>query len=108
MTEKQEQTAKSLYYMLSAFRESIGEPKYEGDWESKTFEYKELILGGISLVIRKGDITPSEIHDYWANWSRQFNPDHPSIIPFSELSETEKKKDSLFIALAKTLTQIEN
>ncbi len=107
MTQKQEQAAKSLYYMLSAFRESIGESGYEGDWESKPFEYKELILGGIKLVQSRSDITPSEIHDYWANWSRQFNPNHPSIIPFSELSETEKKKDSLFIALAKTLTQIE-
>jgi len=49
------------------------------------------------LVLVKGDkVTNSDVHDAWSLLENQTNPEHPSLIPYSKLTEEKKAKDQHF------------
>lgn len=48
----------------------------------------------ILLVFVKGaDVTLEDVHDAWSVWKNRIRPDHHSLIPFDELSETVQELD---------------
>jgi hypothetical protein len=49
------------------------------------------------LALAKGAaVEPSNVHDAWAAWMRERDPDHPSIKPFDELDENTQRMDEPF------------
>lgn len=98
------QIAKILHGMMSVFREGIGETPYP-KWEELSPETHILYYGAIDLVKNSIYITPEEIHEYWMEWAKKYKPNHISIIPYSELSHTEKQKDHLIISIIESLLQ---
>lgn len=48
----------------------------------------------ILLVFVKGaEVTLEDVHDAWSVWKNRIRPDHHSLIPFDELSETVQELD---------------
>jgi hypothetical protein len=50
------------------------------------------------LALAKGDrVTAEDVHNAWAAWMTESDPDHPSIKPFNELSADAKRQDEPFV-----------
>jgi hypothetical protein len=46
------------------------------------------------LALTKGtDATLNDVHDAWSLWRMSTRPDHPSLVPFSELSVAVQELD---------------
>lgn len=46
------------------------------------------------LALTKGrDVTTEDVHNAWATWASDHDPDHRHLIPFKELSLSEQRKD---------------
>ena len=94
-----ENIAKSIHEIISGYKVSIGELPYQpydvGRWGGlleALIEYVENDIDGV---------TPEDIHDKWVSWAEQHDPLHASIIPFDEMSDTEKIKDWLVLETIK-------
>lgn len=50
------------------------------------------------LVSVKGDqATLEDVHDVWAAWMADVNPDHPALRPFAELDDSTRQEDEPFL-----------
>lgn len=58
----------------------------------------ERLLRTYAVLARaKGaSVTSEDIHDAWAAWMADRDPDHPSVKPFSELDDETKSEDYPF------------
>lgn len=46
------------------------------------------------LALTKGEATTlADVHDAWALWRMQTRPDHPSLVPFGELTPETQEYD---------------
>lgn len=96
------QAAKSLNAILSGFKTSIGEPPYSA-WEDLSELRQRFLIDAIPFVcklgneVRNHEIRCQRVHNYWIEWSQINDPTHSSLIPYSELSATEKIKDGLVV-----------
>jgi hypothetical protein len=43
------------------------------------------------------DVGPADVHDAWVAWMTPLEPDHPSLIPFADLSPDTQKQDDPFV-----------
>ncbi len=51
------------------------------------------------LALAKGTaVTAEDVHNAWAAWMSDRQPDHPSIQPFSALSAAVQREDLPFVA----------
>jgi hypothetical protein len=63
----------------------------EGDTE-------RLFLLYAVLARAKGtDVGPEDVHDAWAAWMQDHNPDHPAIRPYAELDEPTQAADLPYV-----------
>lgn len=101
------QIIKSLYEMMSAFKVSINEHPYCAFeiMENDEFETYDMLSNAVDLVLNNPNIEDKDIHDYWNNWAIIHKPKHLSLIPFEELSDTEKMKDAFIIALIRSMAK---
>lgn len=54
----------------------------------------ELLKQYALLVLVRGErTTERDVHDAWSIWITSQSPDHPSLIPFHELSDLKKNLD---------------
>jgi len=57
------------------------------------------------LALAKGcAVEPSDVHDAWAAWMREQDPEHPSIRPFSELDADTRRMDEPFVKAIRTVS----
>lgn len=64
-------------------------------------EANELLLIYIYAVLlrAKGEsVTHSDVHDAWSAWMVGQNPDHESLVPYSDLPEEVRNQDAVFTA----------
>jgi hypothetical protein len=81
-------------------------------WDHLSLESQELAVKAIEHIFENDLQTPEEFHNLWmegkidTGWTYgKFsleNKTHPAILPYNELSDTEKLKDIIWIALTKT------
>lgn len=45
------------------------------------------------VLVRGTAVTLEDVHDAWSVWQRPTRPDHPSLIPFAELSLEKQELD---------------
>ena len=56
------------------------------------------------LLLAKGQaVTAADVHNAWAAWMQESNPDHPSIRPFGELDAETQAADAPFVAAIKAV-----
>lgn len=59
---------------------------------------RDLIGGYTVLALSRGTATTMEdVHDAWAVWCARRKPNHPSLIPFSELDEATRELDRKYM-----------
>lgn len=50
------------------------------------------------LALGKGTaVTGEDVHNAWSAWISEHKPDHPSAMPFSELSADKQRQDDHFV-----------
>jgi hypothetical protein len=50
------------------------------------------------LALAKGqDVTAEDVHNAWAAWASDHQPDSPSLLPYKELSLGAQRKDQPFV-----------
>lgn len=88
--------------------------KSQVPWDEAPDWQKESSINGVLFLLNNPDATEETVHQNWVNdkikagwkYGPVKDPDkktHPSIIKFSELSDSEKDKDKLFVAIVRAL-----
>jgi hypothetical protein len=101
--------AKICYETNRAYREVIGEapsPRWEDtpDWR------RAAIIDGVIFLLENPGVSAERTHENWVQrkekdgWkygvrSNDEKKEHPSICAYSMLTENERRKDALFIAV---------
>lgn len=50
------------------------------------------------LLLAKGkDVTPEDVHNAWAAWASDREPDSRDLLPFKELSLRDQRKDQPYV-----------
>lgn len=87
------------------------------EWESAPQWMVQSAIDGVGHVLSNPEVTPEESHKNWMaqrirdNWvyGKEKNVElkmHPSLVPYSELPQTEKVKDHLFVSTVKTMARM--
>lgn len=49
------------------------------------------------LLLAKGtEVTPEDVHNAWAAWASEHDPDHRNLLPFKELSLSVQRWDEIY------------
>lgn len=50
------------------------------------------------LLLSKGEaVTAEDVHNGWATWASDHDPDNRNLIPFKELSRSDQRKDDPYV-----------
>lgn len=64
----------------------------------KTKNDDSLFASYAVILLAKGQqVTEEDVHNAWAAWMSEVNPNHESIKPFHELSSSVQKEDKPFV-----------
>jgi len=99
-----------------AYCEAIGDSS-QTEWFDAPQWQKESAVAGVKFHIDNPDTTPEDSHK---NWMKQKEEDgwvygpvkdpakkqHPCMVPYNELPLEQRVKDSLFVAVVRTLEDI--
>lgn len=104
--------AEIAYEVNKVYSKSIGDDSF-GPWEDAPQWQKDTLINGVIFHLSNPDAGPSASHDNWLKekvdngwvYGDIKDPDkktHPCILPYDDLPESQKLKDSFFIAVVKT------
>ena len=104
-----EDIAKICHETNRAYREVIGETT-SPRWEDAPVWLREATVEGVKFILQNPGASAERTHENWLHrkekdgWkygivSNAAKKEHPSILPYSMLSENDKRKDALFIAV---------
>jgi len=110
-----EQIAKVVHEANKAYCEVLGDGSQIW-WDSAPQWQKDSAIAGIEQVIANPEITPEQLHQEWYDFKAKDGwiygeiknvvaKTHPCMVPYTELPEEQKLKDSLFSAIVKTLIE---
>ena len=51
----------------------------------------------VLACVKGGEATLEDVHDVWAAWMVEVNPDHPALRPFAELDHSTRQEDEPFL-----------
>jgi hypothetical protein len=108
-----EQIAKTCHEVNRAYCESIGDMSQPA-WENAPDWQKKSAVQGVKFYIGDSKATPEQMHE---NWSRVKVEDgwvygeikdaeaktHPCLVPYDKLPAAQQVKDSLFIAVIRSM-----
>lgn len=58
------------------------------------------------LLLTKGDaVTAEDVHNAWAAWASDHDPENRHLIPFKELSLSDQRKDQPYVDAIKKVAQ---
>ena len=108
-----EQIAKVCHETNRAYCETIGDNS-QPKWEDAPEWQRQSAINGVSYHLETPNAKPEDSHNSWLKekeldgWKFGLVKDpekkeHPCYIPYEQLPEEQKKKDSLFIAIVHTL-----
>lgn len=94
------------------WREEIGEAPGH-PWESHSAKrIRASLKAGVQYALEHPEATPEEMHEAWCAWQRAEDEkgrplgqaiDHENLRPWAELSEAQRIKDRLFLAVVRAL-----
>lgn len=108
-----EQIARVCHEASRAYSMSIGDHTLV-PWDSAPRWQKHSVLEGVKAALEDPSMTPEQIHELWmgekerTGWKyglkkRPEVKEHPCMLPYGQLSEDHRKKDDLFLAVARAL-----
>lgn len=106
------QIAQVCHAANTAYQANIGNVP-SPPWEELDTDMKESILHGVKVAQEGNDA--EEMHRQWAmvreaqGWTYGATKDseaktHPNLVPYANLPEAERRKDSLFLAIVGALS----
>jgi hypothetical protein len=109
------QIAEVVHETMRAFRKANGESPLPA-WGRAAAWMKKATEEGVRFRLENPDAPPSAQHDQWtaekiaAGWKRGRIKDavkktHPLIIPYEKLPLSEKRKDALFAAVVRAMSE---
>lgn len=104
------------YTVNVAYAQSLGDDSLPA-WSEAPQEHRDRILAGVQLHIDNPDTTPEQAHVQWLaamtsqGWTYGEVKDteakkHPCILPFAELPQAQRSKDSIFRAVVHALKDL--
>jgi hypothetical protein len=107
-----EQIARNIYTVIRALNLEFG--KEYPEWDLATDDQQTTFIDGVRFHLENPELTPKETHDWWMQdkaakgWTygpvkNEAAKQHPSMVPYEELSELERGKDVVFIELCRVL-----
>ena len=111
--DKIEQIAKTCHEVNRAYCESLGDTS-QAAWESAPDWQKKSAMQGVKFYIGNSKATPEQMHESWSKakvedgWVYGEVKDaeaktHPCLLPYKQLPTTQQIKDSLFIAVIRSM-----
>lgn len=105
--------AKVCHAANKSYCEGIGDTSHK-NWEETPTEIQQSAINGVTFRLSNPDVTPEQMHGNWmkdkiaAGWVHGETKDlekktHPNLVPYEQLPEAERKKDSLFSAIVGAL-----
>jgi hypothetical protein len=108
-----EMLARSVHEAIRAYQASLGEPEAPGwrdaGWmQGSSREAVEFALGNPTPGAQHEAWVRSKQRDGWVYGAvkDEAKKTHPSLVPFAELSDSERSKDALLIAVVQALAPI--
>ncbi len=106
---KVDDIAKICHETNRAYREVIGETT-QPHWENAPDWLREATIEGVIFLLENPGASAERTHENWLRrkekegWkygivSNAEKKEHPSILPYSMLTESERRKDALFVAV---------
>ena len=106
--------AKVCHEANRAYCESIGDNS-QPTWENAPDWQKESAINGVYYHLKNPNAKPSDSHESWLKekekdgwkYGKVKNPktkEHPCFVPYDQLPIEQQKKDALFIAVVKALS----
>jgi hypothetical protein len=101
--------AKICHETNRAYREVIGETT-QPHWESAPDWLREATIEGVIFLLENPGASAERTHENWLRrkekegWkygivSNAEKKEHPTILPYSMLTDSERRKDALFVAV---------
>ena len=63
-------------------------------------------LYAVLVLIKGQNVSREDVHHAWSAWMFTIDPEHKSIVPFSELSEETKAQDQPFVDAIKAVSAL--
>jgi hypothetical protein len=109
--------ARLCYEANRAYAMSIGDPVVPAAWDDTTPNIRKSLIDGVRKNISGVVKTPAESHQAWLEFKTAegwtYGPVrddekkvHPCMVPYSELSVEQKRKDAQFQELVKTTSAL--
>ena len=106
-----EQIAKICHETNKAYCEVLGDTS-QVSWANSPDFQKDSAINGVTFHKENPDAAPSQSHECWLAEKKEtgwkYGPvkdaekkEHPCFVPYDELPEEQKLKDSFFIAIVK-------
>ena len=65
-----------------------------------------LYRGYAVLLLAKGhDVTAEDVHNAWAAWASEHDPENRHLLPFKELSVRDQRKDEAYVDAIRKVAQ---
>lgn len=106
-----EQAAKAAHNAIKRYCEDNGDNSID-DWEKANDNIKQSAIDGVKYLMANPHASSKDMHDNWVKFKKKDGwvygetkdtekKTHPSITDYKNLSAIERKKDEMFIAVAK-------
>ena len=55
------------------------------------------LLYALLVVVKGKETTREDVHNAWVVWMLEINEDHDALLPFAQLSESQRSQDQPFL-----------
>lgn len=105
--------AKLTHELNRSYCQTIGDMT-QPIWECAPGWQRQSAIQGIEYALANPKVTPQQMHENWcqekvkAGWKygqvkHEFKKEHPCLVDYSRLPESQKVKDTLFLALVRAV-----